>query len=201
MRKMIWFTVVSIIVMVFAVPVILALGLTMVPLNTQPGYDPNIRVSIYRDRIFVQKFTSNTASLTALGLSIRNPNLKNKTSIILNLQDLEGNIVRSVAISGMNLEDGSFTKFIFEPIPDSFGKEYLFTISSPGAGPEETIEVFIIDPEESSGITEYSYMGETYSGGTPIVVYKSPENKLSVVKSIYSNWLSRLILGRSQKSL
>lgn len=109
-------------------------------------------------------------------------------------------MVRSVTISGMNLEDGSFTKFIFDPIADSLGKEYIFTISSPGAGPEETIELFIIEIDGSSGITRYSYMGEEYEGGTPIVQYKKPSSKLNTVKEVYSNLISRLLPAHSQKS-
>jgi len=100
----------------------------------------------------------------------------------------------------MNLEDGSFIKFVFDPIPDSLGKEYIFTIFSPGAGPEETIELFIIGRDNLSGIMEYSYMGESFEGGTPIVQYVKPGSKMMTVKKVYSNLISRLLPLRSQKS-
>jgi len=200
MKKMIWLTVTFVLGLVFLVPVVLSMGLKMIPVNIQPGFNYDIRASIYRDRIFVQKFTAKGENLIAIGMSIRNPNLKNKADIIFNLENLDGSIIRSVTISGMNLEDGSFTKFVFDPIPDSLGKEYLFTISSPGAGPEETIELFIIGTNNSSGIIEYSYMGEALEGGTPIVQYVKPASKVMTIKEVYSNLISRLLPHRSQKS-
>lgn len=200
MKKMIWLTVIFVLGLVFIAPVILSMGLKMIPANTQPGFDNNVRLSIYRDRVFVQKFTAKEQNLTAIGMSIRNPNLKNKADIFFVLQNLDGSIVRSAAISGMNLEDGSFTKFIFEPIPDSFGKEYIFSLSSPGAGPEETIELFIINADDASKITEYSYMGESFKGGTPIVQYVKPASKFKTVEKICLNLISRLLPHRSQKS-
>lgn len=200
MKKTIWLTTVFVLGLVFFVPIVLSMNLKMVPINTQPGFNSDVRVPIYRDRVFVQKFTSKENNLTAIGMSIRNPNLNNKAGIIFSLQNLDGSIIRGVTISGMNLEDGSFTKFVFDPITDSLGKEYLFTISSPGAGPEETIELFIINPDNPSGIVEYSYMGESFEGGTPIVQYAKPANKAVIVKDVYSNLISRLLLRHSQKS-
>lgn len=200
MKKMIWLTIISVLAIVFVVPALLAMSLSMIPANVQPGYDPNIRLSIYSDRVFVQKFKSGIPNLTAVGLSIRNPNLKNKSDIIFNIYNLDGTLVRGVTINGQNLEDGSFIKLVFPAISDSQGKEYLFSISSPGAGAEETIEVFITKEGGDSGIIEYSYDGKDYVGGTPIVLYGKPESKISVVRSVYVNWLSRLILHHSQKS-
>lgn len=196
MKKLISLTIISVLFLVFVVPAILSVGLKMIPENVQPGYSPDIRLSIYKDRDFTQKFVSGASNLTAVGLSIRNPNLKNKAEVIFNLFDKSGTLIRNVNISGMNLEDGSFTKFVFPPILDSKGGEYSFTLSSPNAGPEETIEVFIIEKDDKSGITEYSYMGETQIGGTPIVLYSKPVSKLKTVTEVYSNWLSRLLSHR-----
>lgn len=201
MKKMILLTIVSVLVLVFILPVVLSLSLKMIPNNVQPGYNPDIRLSIYKARDFTQKFVAKTDNLTAIGLSIRNPNLKNKSDVIFNLYDSGGTLVRTVTISGMNLEDGSFIKFTFPPITGSLGKEFSFTISSPGAGPEETIEVFIINSKDiASGITEYSYLEETHEGGTPIVTYSKPQSRMSTVAGVYSNWFSRLLHLRSQKS-
>lgn len=200
MKKMIWLTVVSVLAMVFVVPAILASTLKMIPGNIQPGYNSDVRLSIYRTREFSQAFIARTNSLIAVGVSIRNPNLKNKKDVVFNLYDADNNLIRTSVLNGQNLEDGSFVKFVFPVIPGSLGKEYSFTISSPDAGPEETIEVFIIgEPELASGITEYTYLGETHPGGTPIVVYSQPESKLKTINSVYSSWLSRLLLPGSQK--
>ncbi len=197
MKKMIWFTIAVVIGIVFVVPALLSLFIPMIPSGVQPGYDSNIRLSIYSNLVFVQKFISKTNNLTAVGLSIRNPNLKNQSEVIFNIYSLDGTLLRGVTINGRNLEDGSFIKFIFPPILDSLNKEYLFSLSSPGAGAEETIELFIIKEGGESGIIEYSYGGGNHPGGTPIVIYSKPDSKFSVIKSVYSNWLSRLLLHRS----
>lgn len=200
MKKMIWLTVAFVLGLVFLVPVVLSMALKMIPINTQPGFNYDVRTSIYRDRVFVQKFTAKENNLTAIGMSIRNPNLKNKAEIYFNLMNLDGSIIRGVSINGMNLEDGSFTKFVFDPIPDSLGKEYLFTISTPAAGPEETIELFVIGTDEASGIVEYSYMGEASPGGTSIVQYVKPVNKITTVKEVYTSLISKLLPQHFQKS-
>jgi hypothetical protein len=200
MKKMIWLTTSFVLILLFIVPIVLASALKMVPGNVQPGYNPNLRLSIYSIREFSQKFISTSRNLTAIGTSIRNPNLKNKSDVIFNLYDENGGLIRTVTLSGQNIEDGSFIKFTFPVIPESLNKSYSFTISSPGAGAEETIEVFILnEPDLSSGITEYSYLGETHAGGTPLVLFNRPDSRLKTVKSIYINWFSRLLSLRSQK--
>lgn len=194
MKKMIWLTTLLVLFLVFIVPGILALALDMIPASDQPGYNSNQRLSIYGKREVSQKFISQEASLTAIGTSIRNPNLKNKKEIIFNLYDEKKSLVRTSILNGQNVPDGAFVKFVFQPIPDSLRKSYLFTIASPEAGPEETIEVFYIDsPTES--ILEYTYDEKTYLGGFPLVTFHKPESKWEIVKSVYSSWLSRLLSG------
>jgi hypothetical protein len=196
MKKIIWFTVLTVLGIVFVAPAILSAALPMIPAGVQPGYNPNMRLSIYSDRVFVQKFTSKINNLTAIGLSIRNPNLKNQSDVIFNIYNLDGTLLRGITISGRNLEDGSFIKLVFPPIADSLNKEYLFSLSTPGAGAEETIEVFLTSMPGESGIIDYSYDGETHSGGTPIVLYGKPESKLATITSVYTSWLSKLLLHR-----
>ena len=201
MKKMIWLTTISVAFLVFIMPAVLTSALKMIPANDQPGYNSNQRLSIYKTRDFSQKFVAKTDNLTAIGTSIRNPNLKNKKDVIFSLYDNSGSLIRTSVLNGMNLEDGSFVKFVFPFVPNSLGQQYSFTITSPTAGPEETIEVFIIDnPEGSSGISEYTYVEETHPGGIPIVSYSKPGSKWMTIKSVYSNWLSRLLRLRSQKS-
>jgi hypothetical protein len=201
MKKMIWFTVISILFLVFIVPALLSSALSMIPANIQPGYNPDIRLSVYSVRDFTQYFISQTDNLTAIGLSIRNPNLKNKSDVFFNLFDNGGNLVRKVVINGQNLEDGSFVKFVFPPIADSKGKKYYFNLSTPGAGAEETLEVFIIPPDGKSGITEDTYLGETHSGGTAIVLYGKTISRSNTILKVYSDLFSRLWPFHSQKSL
>lgn len=197
MKKMIWLTTFSILFLLFIIPGILASALDMIPANDQPGYNSNKRLSIYGEKQISQKFISRDKNLTAIGTSIRNPNLKNKKEIILNLYDKDNNLIRSATLNGQNVEDGAFVKFVFQIIPDSFEKEYLFTLSSSDAGTEETIEVFIIEP--TADIVDYFYAEETHSGGIPMVTFHKLNGKWEIVIDVYSSWLSKLLSLDSQK--
>jgi len=197
MKKLIWFTTVTILFLLFVVPAILALGLKLIPGGDQPGYNSDARLTIYRTREVTQKFVSSSTNLSAIGTSIRNPNLKNKKDIILTLYDDRMDKIRTSTVNGQNIQDGDFIKFVFETIPDSKEKTYTFTLVSPEAGPEETIEVFYTQTMPN-WIKEYSYEGSTYQGGLPIVLYFKPASKLSVVNSIYSNLFLKF-LGQTSR--
>ncbi|KKR25867.1 MAG: hypothetical protein UT58_C0031G0003 [Microgenomates group bacterium GW2011_GWC1_39_7b] len=197
MKKMIWLTIITVLFLVLIAPLVLSLALKIIPSNVQPSYDSNVRVSLYKDRELTQEFIANNNNLTSIGTSIRNPNLKNKKDVIFNLY--ENNIlIRTSKLNGLNLEDGSFVRYDFPPIHDSLGKKYTFTISSPDAGAEETIELFIRDADSSSGIVEYMYLGEIKAGGIPMVQYYLPINKAEVLKSVLSNFSARFLFHRSQ---
>lgn len=190
MKKLIWFTTITILFLVFVAPAVLALGIKLIPGDDQPGYSQTL--SIYGIRDVTQTFASQDANLAAIGTSIKNPNLKNKKDIILNLFDERMNVIRTSVINGQNVEDGSFVKFVFDTIPDSENKVYVFTLSSPGAGPEDLIEVFLCQ-NPPSWIDQYHYDKDTHSGGLPIVLYFKPVSKIMVIRSIYSNLFSKLL--------
>ena len=170
----------------------LASTLDIIPYGDQPGYNSNQRLAVYGERTVSQKFISTEKNLAAIGTSIRNPNLKNKKEIILSLYDEDKNLVRTLTLNGQNFQDGDFVKFVFPEISDSEGKIYTFTISSPLAGPEETVEVFYFGGA-TENILEYTYDEKSYPGGLPIVTFYKPNSKLEVIKKVYSNWLSRLL--------
>jgi len=197
MKKLIWFTTLTVLFLVFIMPGLMALTIDMIPASDQPGYSGSTRVSIYGERQFSQKFISRDKNLTAMGTSIKNPNLKNKQEINFNLYDKDKVLIRTAVLNGFNIGDGDFVKFVFQPVPDSGGKEYSFTLSSPAAGPGEIIEVFIIEP--TPDIIDYFYEEETHPGGIPMVTFHKPNSKLELVKTVYFNWLSRLLSLDSQK--
>lgn len=192
MKQMIWLTTFTILFIVFVVPGVLALKLSMTPASDQPGYSSDHRASIYGKRQISQKFMSREINLTAIGTSIKNPNLKNKKEIALNLYDGTNNLIRTSFLNGRNVQDGGFVKFVFEPILDSQNKTYSFTLSSPDAGPEDEIEVFLISSSTES-VLEYTYDNITYSGGIPLVTFHKPDSKWQIMKTIYSNLFSRLL--------
>lgn len=191
MNKSIWFTTVLILFLVFVVPGILVSVIDMIPADDQPGYNPDQRLSIYGKRKVIQKFISRQEDLTAIGTSVRNPNLKNKKEVVLNLYDESDQLIRTSILDGQNIEDGNFIKFVFEPIAGSGDREYKLVLSSPEAGPEETVEVFYIK-DSTNEILEYTYDEETHPGGVPLVTFHKPESKWGVVKNVYSSWVQRL---------
>lgn len=193
MKKMIWLTIFSVLFLIFVMPVVLAVALKVTPAGDQPGYNSDQRLPIYGIRGISQKFVSKEKNLTAIGTSIRNPNLKNKKEVILSLYDEEGKLMRTSTLNGQNFQDGDFVKFYFEPIADSTNKTYSFTLFSPEAGPEEIIEVFYIN-SPTDVILEFTYGKTTYPGGLPIVTFHKPGSKWEVIKEIYSGWLSRLFI-------
>lgn len=199
MKKMIWFTTISILFLLFLMPAVMASVINMIPAGDQPGYDGSSRVSIYGEYEFRQKFVSKYKNLIAVGTSIKNPNLANKKEIIFNLYDENNTLIRSAILSGKNIEDGDFVKFIFDKVDNSIGKTFIFTISSRDAGPGEVIEVFLIKP--TSEVIEYSYNKETKEGGAPLVTFHKPDSIWETVKLVYINWFSRLLSLDFQKTL
>lgn len=161
----------------------------MVPSGDQPGYGDMGRVSIYGLRDFKQVFLSKGNNLTAIGTTIKNPNLKNKKEIIFKLYEENNNLARTTILNGFNIGDGDFIKIVFDPIADSKNKKYYFTIASPTAGEEEIIELFLIKP--TNEVLEYTYDEETKFGGIPMVTFHKPEGLLKNIKTIYSNILSK----------
>jgi len=190
-NKIIIFTTTTILFLLFVLPVVMLIPIKMVPANDQPGYGDMGRVSVYGLRQFTQEFLSTDTNLMAIGTTIKNPNLKNKKIIKFNLYDEKNNLIREVKLNGFNIGDGDFVKFVFEPVPDSSQKKYNFTISSPEAGEEEILELFLIGPTDT--VLDYSYDDETKLGGIPMVTFHKPDSRWETVKLVYLNLFSKLL--------
>lgn len=195
MNKLIWFSTFTVLFIVFVLPGLFAVTLDMIPANDQPGYSVDNKLVLYGKRIVSQRFTSQEKNLTAIGVSLGNPNLKNKKEIIFSFYDTKGILERSSAINGVNLEDGDFVKFVFAPIADSKNKEYVFTIQTPEADQGEVIYAFHTNEIPSwvgeLKLTEKEDVQEL-PGGLPFVTYHKPLSKLEVIKNIYSSWGKRI---------
>ena len=183
------FTVISILALIFVLPILMLLPIKMVPSGDQPGYGDMGRVSIYGTRTFTQEFISKNNNLMAVGTTIKNPNLKNKKNINFSLYDEKNNLIREVMLNGFNVGDGDFVKIVFDPLSDSKNKKFKFIISSPTAGEEEIIELFLIAPTDS--VLSYNYGDEIKEGGIPMVTFHKSEGVLTNVKTIYSNIFSK----------
>lgn len=190
-------TTLAILFLLFVLPAIMASLIKMIPASDQPGYGDKGRVAIYGVRQFTQHFLSTKENLTAIGTTIKNPNLKNKKDIIFSLYDNSDSLIRTVKLSGFNIGDGDFVKIVFDPVLDSRQKNYSFTLSSPDAGDEEIIELFLIG--STNQILTYSYDDEIQSGGLPMVTFHKPNSRLETIKLVYANLFSKLLFPHSQK--
>lgn len=184
------FTILTILFLIFVLPILMIVPIKMVPSGDQPGYGDLGRVSVYGLRDFKQVFLSKDNNLTAIATTIKNPNLKNKKDILFKLYEENNNLVRNVILNGFNIGDGDFVKIVFEPIADSKDKKYYFVISSPTAGEEEIIELFLIKP--TNEVIEYTYDEETKLGGIPMVTFHKPESLSSSIKAIFFNIFSKI---------
>jgi len=189
-NKIIIFTTTTILFLLFILPAFMASLLKMIPASDQPGYGDMGRISIYGIREFSQTFVSKNKNLVAIGTTIKNPNLKNKKDIIFNLYDENNNLIRTTKLNGFNIGDGDFVKIIFDVVPDSLGNKYYFRLSSPDAGDEEILELFLIGPIDT--VLDYSYDDETKLGGIPMVTFHKPDSRWETVKLVYLNLFSKL---------
>lgn len=191
MKKLIVLTTVFVFLIIFVVPFAAALFIKIIPDNDQPPFDINNKRAIYSYYDISQVFTSQENYLTAIGISLGNPNLKNKNEIIFNLKDAGGITTRQIKISGANVQDGNFIKFVFDPIPDSKGKQFIFSISSPSAGPEEILNVYF-SSEKTSWIGPATYGEEVIDTGLPIVTYHKVPSHIKVALDVFSSWIRRV---------
>lgn len=198
MKKIIWITSIFILGMVFVLPALLALGIRVIPADVQPPL--NKTRDIYGLFTVTQEFTSLRPNMTSIGLSIKNPNLKNRKDVTLDLFDSEGRKIRSATLNGLNIDDGAFVKFTFDPITDSQNRKFTFTISAPFAGPEDLLAAYYAD-KKPSWIGQLKFDKEEVGGGLSMVTFHKSIGKIEVIKEIYSNLFSRLLLHRYQKSL
>lgn len=190
MKKMIWFTTLSVIFSVLILPGLLALGVKYLPSGVQPPLHKT--KDVYGERFISQEFTSFRSNLTGIAMTVKNPNLKNKKDVFLHVYDENSEVLRETKLNGANIEDGNFVKFLFNPISDSKGKAYKFIITSPESGEGEVLPIFYTDEKPVwSGLMMFED-NEGIEGSVSFVTLHKPESKLEVVSEIYSDLFSRL---------
>lgn len=176
----------------------MVLGIKIIPSDVQPPLQ--YTQDVYQDLYISQEFTSLLPNLTDIGMSIKNPNLKDQNDITLSLYDQNGQLVRTSKLNGLNIGDGAFVKFQFSPIIDSLNQRYSFTIMSPSSYPEDLFELFYTD-DKPSWIGQMQFNGKNVVGGLSFVTFHQPVSKIGLIKSIYSDFISRFLHLHSQKSI
>jgi hypothetical protein len=197
MKKMIWITTLFVVFLIFILPGIVALGVKYIPSGVQPPLHKTR--DVFGKFQISQEFTSVRNGLTGFSMTIKNPNLKNKKDVYLYLFDDQKTLIRESKLNGSNIEDGSYVKFLFDPVLGSENKNYKFVLSSPDAGEEEVLPIFFTE-EKPLWVGLMMYDIEEIPGGVSFVTLHTPESKLSIVKDLYSSWISRLLFPRSQKT-
>lgn len=188
--KQILFTVFLSIFLVILLPMFLSFGIRFVPDRFQPSL--GVTQKVYDDVEVSQRFIASEDNLSTLGMSIKNPNLVNKKEIRLSIYDQDENLVRESVLSGMNIEDGKFVKFKFDPIYDSRNKEYRFVLSALSTQKHEALEVFLTS-DNLPGV-EKSYIDlEESEYSTSFVPFYKPKNFFEVGLNIYSQWIGKFL--------
>lgn len=193
-------------------PAVLSVAIRQIPNAPQPSLEDTER--IYGVSVVVSPFESVRNNLSAIGTSVKNPNLKNKNDLTLWLFSEEGELVRQSTINGRAVADGDFTKFKFTPIPDSATKKYSFVLTSFVSSNEEAFQVFysnqpqefkstIIPCVEDLKMQVYNishYPKEDCLGlsvknedknSISFVSFYTPRNFLSTALEIYQNWVNK----------
>lgn len=215
MKKEVLFYILAILIIVF-LPGILSMGLKLIPGKIQPSLD--ITRKIYGKYVVAEPFLATRNNLSAIGTSIKNPNLKNIDDVVISIFDESGNFLQESVVNGRNIPDGDFIKFKFSPIKDSKNKMYTIILSSKSKDGINPVEIFytnqypvsekisdnlIVCEDELSGKMVISSIDKSdckiveviNNNGLTLsfVDFYSNSNFFSVVFDIYSQMFNRLI--------
>ncbi len=159
-------------------PVVLSIVVPRIPQNVQPGLDRTEYV--HSENMIEFTVVSEVNNLSAIGVSVKNPQLLNKKDLILSIRDENGNSIATSVLNGSVISDGDLVKFKFDPIPDSANKYYKMTFSSPESTPPDSFQIFL-----------------THDLVPSFILYTTPEKRLSLAKNIYKGWLDHLLADKT----
>lgn len=147
MNKYVLFCISILLFALIVLPIFSTFAIKVIPGGVQPPLGNTVK--IYDSFIFSQSFISPEDNLTGIGVSIKNPNFANRKKLNVNIYDDEDKRIREVLLNGQNIADGKFVKILFEPIVDSKGKKFTWSISSGESLFTDALEIFITDKQPS----------------------------------------------------
>lgn len=157
----------------FLFPAVLSFGIRYLPVEDQPPL--GLTEKIYGNKSVEGKLLSPYNNINGVGLSFRNPNLQNKEEITLKLTKEKGGAVITTQLSGQIIPDGGFVRLMFEPIKDSKGVTYDFTLTSPSSTEEDALEVYL-----------------SRDSNTPAsVLYYQPPAPGVLISDVFLGWIGR----------
>lgn len=186
--KTFYFSVLIIFLMGFLIFFLLSLMIREIPNDIQPSLEGT--QMIYKDVVVKQFFTSEMDNLLGIGTSIKNPNFRNRKSLILNLYSDDQELLRTVTLNGLNIPDGDFIKIRFQPIKDSRGKKYLLQLSAPEASSEESLEIFLTS-QNPKWMGNLQVNSNNSDGKMSFITYHKPMNFLTVYAGIFIQTIKR----------
>lgn len=164
----------------------MSLGLRYIPYSFQPPLFGSEK--LFNEQSLSQEFTSPQANLVAIGVSIKNLDLLSKGDIVFEIFE-DGRLLRKSLVNSFRIKDGDIVRFVFDKIPDSLDKKYVFKISSPGV-PKGKYEIFTTnEPQDFAGSL---YVNEILvEKPISFLLYFAPESWFSLISDIYNSWFSR----------
>ncbi len=199
-------------------PALLSLGIRIIPGQMQPSLGTTER--IYSTSVVTEAFAASRNNLNGIGLSLKNPNYQNKQNVVVSLFSEEGELLSESTVNGASIPDGDFIKFIFKPIEESRGKNFVFVLSSVWSQDSDATEVFyanekvinpqkllngkipclskssdpkiiMIDPKNNPGCTLVLLENSKKANVSYITFYKAT-NPFLTIQEIYLGWWNRL---------
>jgi hypothetical protein len=177
---------------VFLVSCVFLLTLDSVSYLEQPSLD--LTYELFGNRVISQEIMPSHNFLNAIGLSIKNPNLKNKKDITMEVYR-EGSLIRTSKLNGLNIPDGEFVKFVFPAIEDSKDTKFEVVLSSPQSAEDESLGIFLSKSKNTTS-TELSSLRlnkETGDAKIAFVAYYQVKSKLDLIRYVYNNFTSRFL--------
>lgn len=188
--KSVSLTIILVIFMTFVLPTILSLGIRSIPDRFQPSLDRTEKV--YGSETITQTFVAKDDGLSAIGVSIKNPNLANKKDISLLILDRDNKILATSTLNGRIIQDGDFIKFKFVPIKDTQNMRLTLVFSAPSANQEEALEIFLTN-QRLAGIDPVKVDSQETDERTSFVGFYKAPSLFSPLLEIYSGWMKRLV--------
>lgn len=136
-------------------------------------------VPLFEHQSVQQTFHSTQDGLAVVNIFLKNPQLRNTSTILFTLQDGQGNTVRQLPINGRNVPDGETVRFQFAPIPSSANHTYTFVLTAP-------------DTPENSNIG----VGSSPHGDLTFTTQYRPQHPQALFVATWSQLLTRLLSVR-----
>lgn len=175
---------------IFVLPFFLSFFIKEIPNDVQHSLEGT--QIIYKDVNVLQAFKSEMSNLSGIGMSIKNPYLRNRKDLILDILSSDRKLLRTTTVNGASILDGDLRKIEFEPIVDSKDKNYFLSLSSKDTEESETLEIFLTSKK-------VSWIGDLYINSNKqdstfsFITYHRPNNILTITSEIFIQWGERLL--------